>query len=396
LATDNQRAAFARHEQRHQMAKRDYYEVLGVARNASDAELKTAYRRLAMKYHPDRNPGDVAAENAFKEVKEAYEVLCDPRKRAAYDQFGHAAVDGSAGMGARGGHGPGGFADIFSDVFGDIFGAGGARRGASMFRGADLRYNLELSLEEAVRGTEVKIEVPTLETCESCKGSGTKDGGQPSVCPTCHGHGDVRVQQGFFSIQQTCPRCRGAGSIITDPCATCHGRGRTQDQKTLSVKVPAGVDTGDRIRLTGEGEPGENGGPPGDLYVQIIVKAHPIFGREGPDLRCEVPISVVLAALGGELEVPTLDGRATIQVPAGTQTGKVFRLRGKGVTPVRGGPPGDLLCRVVVETPVNLTKEQRELLEKFADTLKAGGEKHNPHASSWLDGVKRFFDELKF
>ncbi|HEX5515838.1 MAG TPA: molecular chaperone DnaJ [Gammaproteobacteria bacterium] len=375
------------------MAKRDYYEVLGVARNASDAELKQAYRRLAMKYHPDRNSGDVAAEDTFKEVKEAYEILSDARKRAAYDQFGHAGVDGSAGMGGRGG--AGGFADIFSDVFGDIF-SGGARRGASMFRGADLRYNLELSLEEAVRGTEVKIEIPTLEVCDACTGTGVRGGGRPDVCPTCHGHGDVRIQQGFLAIQQTCPRCRGTGSIVTDPCQKCHGRGRTEVRKTLAVKVPAGVDTGDRIRLTGEGEPGENGGPPGDLYVQIMVKAHPIFTREGADLRCEVPISIVLATLGGELEVPTLDGRATIQVPAGTQSGKAFRLRGKGVTPVRGGAPGDLLCRVQLETPVNLTREQKELLQQFAETLKAGGEKHNPQSSSWLHGVKKFFEDLKF
>lgn len=375
------------------MAKRDYYEVLGVARNASDAELKQAYRRLAMKYHPDRNSGDVAAEDTFKEVKEAYEVLSDARKRAAYDQFGHAGVDGSAGMGGRAG--AGGFADIFSDVFGDIF-SGGARRSASMFRGADLRYSLELSLEEAVRGTEVKIEIPTLEVCDACTGTGVRDGGRPDVCPTCHGHGDVRIQQGFLAIQQTCPRCRGTGSIVTDPCRKCHGRGRTEVRKTLAVKVPAGVDTGDRIRLTGEGEPGENGGPPGDLYVQIMVRSHPIFTREGPDLRCEVPISIVLATLGGEMEVPTLDGRATIQVPAGTQTGKVFRLRGKGITPVRGGAPGDLLCRVQLETPVNLTREQKELLQQFAETLKAGGEKHNPQSSSWLDGVKKFFEDLKF
>lgn len=375
------------------MAKRDYYEVLGVARNASDAELKQAYRRLAMKYHPDRNSGDVAAEDTFKEVKEAYEVLSDARKRAAYDQFGHAGVDGSAGMGGRAG--AGGFADIFSDVFGDIF-SGGARRSASMFRGADLRYSLELSLEEAVRGTEVKIEIPTLEVCDACTGTGVRDGGRPDVCPTCHGHGDVRIQQGFLAIQQTCPRCRGTGSIVTDPCQKCHGRGRTEVRKTLAVKVPAGVDTGDRIRLTGEGEPGENGGPPGDLYVQIMVRSHPIFTREGPDLRCEVPISIVLATLGGEMEVPTLDGRATIQVPAGTQTGKVFRLRGKGITPVRGGAPGDLLCRVQLETPVNLTREQKELLQQFAETLKAGGEKHNPQSSSWLDGVKKFFEDLKF
>ncbi len=380
------------------MAKRDYYEVLEVAKNASEAELKKAYRRLAMKYHPDRNPGDADAENRFKEAKEAYEVLSDPRKRAAYDQFGHAGVEGAAGMGGRGRGGPGpDFADIFSDVFGDIFGgAAGARGGARVFRGADLRYTLELSLEEAVRGKEVQIQVPTLELCEACEGTGTRDGGKPDTCPTCHGHGDVRVQQGFFSIQQTCPRCQGTGTIVTDPCEKCHGRGRTQERKTLSVKVPAGVDTGDRIRLAGEGEPGENGGPPGDLYVQIAVRPHPIFVREGSDLRCEVPISIVIASLGGELEVPTLDGRVTLRIPAGTQSGKVFRIRGKGVVPVRGGPAGDLLCRVSVETPVNLTEKQRELLEQFGETLDAGGEKHNPKASSWLDGVKRFFEDLRF
>ena len=376
------------------MAKRDYYEVLGVPRNASEAELKKAYRRLAMRYHPDRNPGDAEAEERFKEVKEAYETLSDPRKRALYDQFGHAGLEGSVGMGG-GARGASSFADIFSDVFGDIF-SGGARRSASMFRGADLRYTLELSLEEAVRGTEVRIEVPTLEICDDCTGTGVRSGRQRDVCPTCQGHGEVRIQQGFFAIQQTCPRCRGAGTIVTDPCQSCQGRGRKEARKTLSVKVPAGVDTGDRIRLTGEGEPGENGGPPGDLYVHIVVRPHPIFTREGPDLRCEIPISFVLAALGGTIEVPTLDGRATIQIPAGTQTGKVFRLRGKGVTPVRGGPPGDLLCRVRLETPVNLTKEQRELLEKFAATLEAGGEKHNPQSSSWLDGVKKFFEDLKF
>lgn len=374
------------------MAKRDYYEILGVARNASEAEIKKAYRRLAMKYHPDRNQGDPEAEQKFKEAKEAYEVLSEPQKRAAYDQFGHAGVEGGRGPTS----GPSGFADIFSDVFGDIFGAGASRRGAHMFRGADLRYTLELTLEEAVAGTEVKIEVPNLAVCGGCRGSGVRGGARPDTCPTCHGHGEVRIQQGFFAIQQTCPRCHGRGTIVTDPCPTCHGRGRVEERKTLTVKVPAGVDSGDRIRLSGEGEPGENGGPPGDLYVQIAVKPHPIFGREGNDLRCEVPISIVLAALGGELQVPTLNGRVSIQVPAGTQSGKIFRIRGKGVTPVRGGPPGDLLCRVVVETPVNLTREQRELLEKFGETLEAGGEKHNPQRSSWLDGVKRFFDDLKF
>lgn len=377
------------------MAKRDYYEVLGVPRNASEADLKQSYRRLAMKHHPDRNPDDAAAEASFKEAKEAYEVLSDPQKRAAYDQFGHAGVDPSAGMGGRGG--PGNFADIFSDVFGDIFGGGGGRRGgAQMFRGADLRYNLELTLEEAVNGTEARIEFPTLVLCEECHGSGGREGAKPETCPTCHGHGDVRMQQGFFSIQQTCPRCQGRGTVVTDPCPKCHARGRVEEDKALSVKVPPGVDTGDRIRLSGEGEPGENGGPPGDLYVQIVVKPHDIFTREGADLRCEVPIDIVTAALGGELEVPTLGGRVNLQIPAGTQTGKVFRIRGKGVMPVRGGGVGDLLCRVAVETPVNLTREQRELLSKFGESLTAGGDKHSPKTTSWLGGVKRFFDDLKF
>ncbi|RFA28239.1 molecular chaperone DnaJ [Alkalilimnicola ehrlichii] len=378
------------------MAKRDLYEILGVAKNASEADLKKAYRRLAMKYHPDRNPGDEEAEAHFKEAKEAYEVLSDAQKRAAYDQFGHAGIDPSMGGGR--GAGPGNFSDIFSDVFGDIFGGGGARRGGGrqVFRGADLRYTLQLSLEEAVQGTEAKIKVPSLVVCEVCTGTGVKDGGQPETCPTCHGHGDVRVQQGFFSIQQTCPRCHGTGTIITNPCTNCHGRGRVEETKTLAVKVPPGVDTGDRIRLTGEGEPGENGGPPGDLYVQIAVKPHPIFTRVGNDLRCDVPISMVVAALGGEQEVPTLSGRVSLRIPAGTQTGKVFRVRGKGVTPVRGGAPGDLLCRVGVETPVNLTKKQRELLEEFGNTLEEGGDKHAPQRSSWLDGVKRFFEDLKF
>lgn len=383
------------------MSKRDYYEALGVARNASDSEIKKAYRRMAMKYHPDRNPGDKEAEVRFKEAKEAYEILSDPQKRAAYDQFGHAGVDPSAGMGGAGGPGgPGGpdFADIFSDVFGDIFGGGGRRAGGGgrrVFRGADLRYNLELSLEDAVRGTEVQIRVPTQEVCDACDGKGTKEGSQPETCPTCKGHGDVRIQQGFFSVQQTCPRCGGSGSVITDPCRKCGGRGRVQSQKTLSVRVPAGVDTGDRIRLSGEGEPGENGGPPGDLYVQIMVREHEFFQRDGANLRCEVPISVTKAALGGEVEVPTLDGRVNLRIPAGTQSGKVFRVRGKGVKPVRGGPQGDLLCRVHVETPVNLTKKQKELLEEFGRTMDDTGDKHTPRTSSWLDKARKFFEDWK-
>ena len=381
------------------MSKRDYYEVLGVAKNATEAEIKKAFKRLAMKYHPDRNPDDKTAEEKFKEAKEAYEILSDAQKRTAYDQFGHAGVDPSAGGGAGGygGFGGGSFSDIFGDVFGDIFGGGGGARGGSrVFRGADLRYNLELSLEEAVAGTTVKIRVPTLVTCGECGGSGAKKGSTPQTCSTCHGHGQVRMQQGFFSVQQTCPRCHGTGKIISDPCNTCHGHGRVQEQKTLSVKVPAGVDEGDRIRLAGEGEAGENGGPPGDLYVQIHVRQHPIFSREESNLYCEVPISFVTASLGGELDVPTLGGRVKLKIPAETQSGKLFRLRGKGVKSVRGGDVGDLICRVVVETPVNLTGKQKELLREFESTMSDSGTKHSPKASSWLDGVKKFFEEMKF
>ncbi|MCC6303156.1 MAG: molecular chaperone DnaJ [Gammaproteobacteria bacterium] len=375
------------------MAKQDYYELLDVARNASEAELKKAYRRLAMKHHPDRNPGDKEAEEKFKEAKEAYDVLSDARKRAAYDQFGHAGVDAAAGAGAHGGFRGASFSDIFDDVFGDIFGARAGRGGAQ--RGADLRYDLELSLEEAVRGTTVKVRVPTQVACKTCEGSGAKKGTSPVTCTTCGGQGQVRMQQGFFSIQQTCPRCRGLGKIISEPCATCHGQGRVKETKTLSVKIPPGVDTDDRIRLTGEGEAGEQGGPAGDLYVLIHVKPHPIFVREGTDLHCEMPISFVTSALGGELEVPTLDGRVVLKVPAETQTGKLFRLRGKGVRSVQGGGTGDLLCRVVVETPVNLNEQQREQLREFERTLQERNERHSPRARSWFDGVKKFFEDLK-
>lgn len=379
------------------MAKRDYYEVLGVARNAPEADIKKAYRRLAMKHHPDRNPDDKSAEARFKEANEAYEVLADAQKRAAYDQFGHAGIDPT--MGARG---PGGFqgaaggasfADIFGDVFGDIFGAGGGgggRRGTQTYRGADLRYNLELSLEEAVRGTEVRIRVPTLESCETCNGSGAKPGTQSSTCPTCGGHGQVRMQQGFFSIQQTCPNCRGTGKVIKTPCETCHGRGRNQVTKTLSVKVPAGVDEGDQIRLAGEGEAGENAGPNGDLYVQVRIKPHDLFKRDGDDLHCEMPISFATAALGGEVEIPTLDGRASLKIPHGSQAGKVFRLRGKGVRNVRSHVTGDLYCHASIETPVNLSKRQKELIEELEASLREGGAKHNPHTQSWLDRLKSF------
>jgi molecular chaperone DnaJ len=375
------------------MAKRDFYEVLGVERGASEAELKKAYRRLAMKYHPDRNPDDKAAEEKFKEANEAYEVLSDAAKRSAYDQYGHAGVDPQMG---GGGGGPGGanFSDIFGDVFSDFFGGGGrgGQRGGAQ-RGSDLRYTLELDLEEAVRGTTVTIRVPTLVNCKPCDGSGAKKGTAPVTCTTCGGIGQVRMQQGFFSVQQTCPRCHGSGKMITDPCGSCHGHGRVEEHKTLSVKVPAGVDTGDRIRLSGEGEAGAMGGPAGDLYVVVNVREHAIFQRDGKHLYCEVPISFADAALGGELEVPTLDGRVKLKIPEGTQTGKMFRLRGKGVAPVRGGGAGDLMCKVAVETPVNLDKRQRELLDEFRKTLE-GDSSHSPKANGWFEGVKRFFGDL--
>ncbi len=375
------------------MSKRDYYEVLGVSKGSDEKEIKKAYRRVAMKYHPDRNPDDADAEDKFKEASEAYEILSDSEKRAAYDQFGHAGVDPQ--MGGGGGF-SGNFSDIFGDVFGDIFGGGGGgRQRGGPQRGSDLRYTLEISLEDAVKGTTVKIKVPTLQTCEPCDGSGAKPGSSPSTCGTCGGAGQVRMQQGFFQVQQTCPACRGKGRVISDPCTSCRGAGRIEETKTLSVKVPAGVDTGDRIRLSGEGEAGPEGGPPGDLYVQMSVKSHPIFERDGKHLYCEVPITVPDAALGGELEVPTLDGRVKLKIPAGTQTGKLFRLRGKGVKPVRGGTEGDLMCRVEIETPVNLSKRQKELMEELQETMNEGGNKHSPRQSSWFEGVKSFFDDMK-
>ena len=375
------------------MSKRDYYEVLGVAKNASDEEIKKAYRKLAMKYHPDRNPDDKSAEEQFKEAKQAYEILSDADKRAAYDQFGHAGVDPQAGMGGGfgGGFGGGGFSDAFSDIYGDIFGGGGGGRRDRVYRGADLRYNLEIGLEEAARGTETKIRIPTLEECGVCHGSGAKPGTAPTTCSTCGGHGQVRIQQGFFSVQQTCPRCGGTGKMVSDPCTACHGEGRVKKHKTLSVKIPAGVDGGDRIRLAGEGEAGVNGGPPGDLYVVIHLKEHPVFKRDGDDLHCEMPISFATAALGGEVEIPTLDGHAKIKIPAETQSGKVFRLRGKGIKGVRSHTPGDLMCHMLVETPVNLSERQRELLREF-DAL-SQGRNNNPRAQSFMDKVKSFFGQ---
>jgi molecular chaperone DnaJ len=375
------------------MSKRDYYEVLGVSKDADERDIKKAYRREAMKHHPDRNPDDPAAEGKFKEATEAYDILMDSRKRAAYDQYGHAGVDQS--MGGGGGFGGDNFSDIFGDVFGDIFGGGGGRGRGGPQRGSDLRYTLDISLENAVKGTTVEIRVPSLSSCDACDGSGAKEGTSATTCGTCGGAGQVRMQQGFFQVQQACPTCRGRGKTITDPCGTCRGQGRVEKTKTLSVKVPPGVDTGDRIRLSGEGEAGPEGGPPGDLFVQMSVRQHPIFERDGKNLYCEVPITFVDAALGGDLDVPTLDGRVKLKIPPETQTGKLFRLRGKGVKPVRGGGIGDLLCRVVVETPVKLNKQQKTLLEELRNTLGEGGKSQSPRQTSWFEGVKNFFDELK-
>ncbi len=376
------------------MAKRDYYEVLGVERDSSEQAIKKAYRRLAMKYHPDRNPDDADADAKFKEASEAAEVLLDGQKRQTYDQFGHAAFEGGGGGGGGfGGFGGGGnFSSIFEDVFGDIFGGGGGGRGGPA-RGSDLRYMLDIDLEEAVRGCNPKIKVPTLVECAECHGSGAEKGSSPQDCVQCGGMGQISARQGIFSIQQTCPRCRGQGRIITDPCKPCGGQGRIQETKTLSVKVPPGVDTGDRIRLAGQGEAGAQGGPSGDLYVQIEVRDHGIFTRQGEHLYCDVPVSFVDAALGGELEVPTLDGRVNLKIPAETQTGKQFRLRGKGVnvSQVRGGGTGDLFCRVIVETPVNLTSKQKDLLREFAADTQ---ENQRPQQAGWFDKVKDFFDAL--
>jgi molecular chaperone DnaJ len=375
------------------MSKRDFYEILGVNRDASDDEIKKAYRKLAMKYHPDRNPDNPKAEEHFKEAKEAYEILSDSQKRAAYDQYGHAGVDPQAGMG--GGFGGGGFSDAFGGIFDEIFGGRGGGGGgrSNVYRGADLRYNLEVTLEQAAHGTETKIRIPTMEECETCHGSGAKPGTQPKTCPTCNGAGQVRLQQGFFSIQQTCPKCHGTGRIIPDPCKDCGGAGRVKQHKTLSVKIPAGVDEGDRIRLAGEGEHGVNGGPSGDLYVQIHLKQHAVFTRDHNDLHCEMPISFTTAALGGEIRIPTLDGAASIKIPAETQSGRVFRLRGKGIKGVRSHTHGDLMCHVVVETPVSLTDRQKELLRELEESSKGSDHRHNPRAKSWMDKVKEFFGD---
>ncbi len=384
------------------MAKRDYYDTLGVPRNASDEDIKKSYRKLAMKFHPDRNQGENSkkAEEQFKEAKEAYEMLSDPQKRAAYDQYGHAGVDPNMGGGFRpggpGAEGFGGFAEAFGDIFGDIFGAGGApggqrRGGQQVYRGSDLSYAMEITLEEAARGKESQIRIPSWENCETCKGSGAKPGTNPKVCSTCNGAGQVTMRQGFFSIQQTCPHCHGTGKIIPEPCTTCSGQGKVKKTKTLEVKIPAGINEGMRIRSAGNGEPGTNGGPAGDLYIEIRIKPHEIFERDGDDLHCKVPVGMTLAALGGTVAVPTLAGKAEIELPEGTQHGKTFRLRGKGVKGVRSSYPGDLYCHVTVETPVKLSEHQRKLLKELDESFRTGGEKHSPTARSWSEQVKNLF-----
>ncbi|TCP94799.1 molecular chaperone DnaJ [Cricetibacter osteomyelitidis] len=376
------------------MAKRDYYEILGVSKTADEREIKKAYKKLAMKYHPDRTKGDKDAEEKLKEINEAYEVLADKEKRANYDQYGHAAFEngGFGGAGGFSGFGGGDFGDIFGDIFSDMFGSGGRGR-QRVVRGEDLRYDLEITLEEAVKGTTKDIQLDTLATCDHCQGSGGEKDSKVETCPTCHGSGRVRRQSGFFVQEMVCPTCHGSGKKIEKPCKKCHGDGRVHKKKNLSVKIPAGVDTGNQLRLSGEGAAGENFAPAGDLYVVIHVKEHHIFQRDGSNLYCEVPISFTMAALGGEIEVPTLDGRVKLKIPAETQTGKLFRMRGKGVSAVRSGYAGDLIVKIIVETPLHLNDEQKELLRKLEESLE-GQSKQHPKASGFLDGVKRFFDDL--
>lgn len=376
------------------MAKRDYYEVLGVPKGASEDEIKKSYRKLAMKYHPDRNQGESSkqAEEKFKEVKEAYEMLSDPQKRAAYDQYGHAGVDPNRGAGGPGAEGFSGFAEAFGDIFSDMFGQQRGRTGArQVYRGSDLSYSLEITLEEAARGKDAQIRIPSWDHCEVCHGSGAKPGTQVKTCGSCNGNGVVQMRQGFFSVQQTCPTCRGTGKVIPEPCTSCHGQGKVKRQKTLEVKIPAGIDGGMRIRSAGNGEPGTNGGPSGDLYIEVRLRKHDIFERDGDDLHCSVPVNIVTAALGGEIDVPTLAGKAAIDIPEGTQTGKQFRLRGKGIKGVRSSYPGDLYCHIVVETPVKLNEHQRKLLRELEDSFKKGGSKHSPTGDSWTDRLKSFF-----
>ena len=376
------------------MAKRDFYDVLDVARNADDADIKKAYRKLAMKYHPDRNQGNPESEAKFKEVKEAYEMLSDPQKRAAYDQYGHAGVDPN-GMGGGAGFGGGSPFGDFGDIFGDIFGGqrGGQRGGPQVYRGSDLRYTMEVSLEDAAKGKVTQIRVPSWDDCDTCHGSGAEAGSSPETCPTCNGQGQVRMSPGFFSVQQTCPTCHGTGQHIPKPCKACSGQGKVKSNKTLEVNIPAGIEDGMRIRNAGKGEPGVNGGPAGDLFVEVHIKRHGVFEREGTDLHCKVPLAFATAALGGEIEVPTLHGGASMSIPEGTQTGQTFRLRGKGMPHVRSASTiGDLYVHVELEVPVKLTSEQKELVRQLDESLKNNGDKHSPQSKSWFDKVKDFFD----
>ena len=378
------------------MAKRDFYEILGVGKTASDDEIKKAYRKLAMKHHPDRNQGEAAkaAEEKFKEAKEAYEMLSDPQKRAAYDQYGHAGVDPNMRGGPGGAEGFGGFGDAFGDIFGDIFGGqrGGAQRGGrQVYRGNDLSYAMEITLEEAAAGKDSQIRIPSWDECDTCHGSGAKPGTSAKTCSTCNGNGAVQMRQGFFSVQQTCPHCHGSGKIIPEPCTSCHGQGKVKKQKTLEIKIPPGIDDGMRIRSASNGEPGRNGGPAGDLFIEIRVKRHELFERDGDDLHCKVPVSVTTAALGGEIEVPTLAGKAAIDIPEGTQHGKQFRLRGKGIKGVRSSYPGDLYVHVDVETPIKLTEHQRKLLKELDESFKKGGHKHSPNDKGWFEKFTEFF-----
>jgi molecular chaperone DnaJ len=375
------------------MAKQDFYELLGVSKGAGPEDLKKAYRKLAMQWHPDRNPGDKAAEQKFKDLSEAYDVLRDDQKRAAYDRYGHAAFENGRGAGPGDFGFAAGFADIFDEMFGDFM--GGRRGQQSATRGNDLRYNMEITLEEAFKGKQASVRVPTLIACESCSGSGAESGSKPVTCPTCHGHGRVRAQQGFFTIERTCPTCHGGGRVIENPCRVCAGQGRVRREKTLSVSIPAGVEDGNRIRLTGEGEAGVRGGAPGDLYIFLSVKPHRFFQRDGANIQCRVPIDMATAALGGTIEVPAIDGtRAKLTVPAGAQTGRQFRLKGKGMSVLRSPSRGDMYIEVTVETPVNLTKRQQELLREFAE---AGDGKRatSPEAEGFFSRVKEFFEDLR-
>ena len=379
------------------MAKRDFYEVLGVSRDADEDVLKKAYRKLAMKYHPDRTQGDKDGEEKFKEAKLAYETLSDAQKRAAYDRYGHAGVDPSAAAGAGGFGGGAGFAD-FGSIFEEIFGGGGGgggggRRGGGqqVYRGADLSYALTLTLEEAALGTTKSLRIPSWDTCDSCHGSGAKPGTKAKTCPSCQGSGATTQRMGPFAMQQTCGTCGGSGRIIPEPCPVCRGQGRVQRQKTLEVQIPAGIDAGMRIRSSGNGEPGVNGGPSGDLYVEIQIKPHALFERHGDDLHCRVPVGMTAAALGARIEVPTLGGAAEIDLPEGTQSGKTLRLRGKGVKGIHSGHPGDLYCHIEVETPVRLSDEQRQLLEQLDASFKRGGDRHSPAGKSWADKVRDLF-----